>query len=62
MPTDDAEKLAATRLANTLHIPRADAFRALRAAKTDEINWGQAADRILEELAGDGLFPAEVAQ
>ena len=57
MTADDAERLAATRLANVLHIPRADAFRALRAAKTEDINWGQAADRILEELAGEGLFP-----
>lgn len=53
---DDAESLAARRVQNILRGTRAEAFRALRAAKTDEINWGQAADRVLQQLAGDG-FP-----
>jgi len=52
---DDAESLAARRVQNILGSTRAEAFRALRAAKTDDINWGQAADRVLLQLAGEGL-------
>jgi len=53
--TDDAERLAATRVQNTLRIARADAFRLVRAAKVPECNWGQAADAVLLEHAGEGL-------
>lgn len=53
--TDDAERLAATRVQNTLHIGRAEAFRLVRAAKVPECNWGQAADAVILEMAGEGL-------
>lgn len=56
MARDDAESLAARRVQNILGCSRVEAYRALHAAKTDDINWGQAADRVLQELAGPGLF------
>lgn len=53
---DTAENLAARRLVSTLQITRAEAFRLLREKKHAAINWGQAADVVLAERAGPGLF------
>jgi hypothetical protein len=46
---DYAENLAARRIMNTLQITRAEAFRLLREKKTNQINWGRAADAVFEE-------------
>ena len=56
MAKDDPENLAARRVQSTLDISRVEARRALHAAKTDDITWGHAADLVLAELAGPGLF------
>lgn len=60
MPQNDAQRLAARRVQNTLHVDRTTALHLVDQAKTDEINWGQAADLVITERAGDG-FP-EVTQ
>ena len=53
---DSAQKLAARRVQNTLNIPYTRALRLVNEAKVPECNWGQAADAVLLEQAGEG-FP-----
>lgn len=53
---NSAEKLAARRIQNTLDILYTEALALLRAAKVPEVNWGTAADVVIEEAAGPG-FP-----
>ena len=55
MKMSDAERLAIRRVANTLRIPAGDAGRLLLRRKTDDNNWGQAADAVILEHAGEGL-------
>jgi hypothetical protein len=57
MNDNTPRKLAATRVQNTLQIPRQDAFRLIDQAKTDDLNWGQTADEVIAAKAGPGLFP-----
>jgi hypothetical protein len=52
-----AQKLAARRVQNTLGWNYTRALRAVIQYKTDEINWGQAADAVIAAQAGPGLFP-----
>jgi urease gamma subunit len=61
MPTgNSAQKLAARRVQNTLQWNYTRALRAITEAKTEDTNWGQAADTVIAEQAGPG-FP-EVAE
>lgn len=53
---NSAQKLAARRVQNTLQWPYTRALRAVTEKKTPELNWGQAADVVLAEQAGPGLF------
>jgi hypothetical protein len=53
---DWARALAAQRLVSVLKISRTKAIRALVEKKTNEINWGQTADAVILEQAGEG-FP-----
>lgn len=59
MTKDHAQKLAARRVQNTLQWPYTKALRAVMEKKTEEINWGKAADAVLAEHAGPGLFEPE---
>lgn len=52
---NSAEKLAARRVQNVLNIPYTRALRLVNAAKVPDCNWGQAADAVLLEHAGEGL-------
>lgn len=52
---NNAQKLAARRVQNTLGWRYTQALRAVTEEKTDEINWGQAADAVLAREAGPGL-------
>jgi hypothetical protein len=52
---NSAQKLAARRVQNTLQWPYTKALRAVTEQKTEDINWGQAADKVLAEHAGPGL-------
>lgn len=56
---NSAQKLAARRVQNTLAWPYTRALRAVTEQKTDDINWGQAADKVLAEQADPGLFEAK---
>lgn len=56
---NSAEELAARRVQNVLQIPYTEALRLLRAAKVPEVNWGTAADVVIEDAIGPGL-PIEV--
>ena len=46
---NSAEKAAARRVQRTLDIPYTLALRQVQEAKTEDIHWGQAADRVLAE-------------
>ena len=52
---NSAQKLAARRVQNTLGWRYTQALRAVTEEKTNEINWGQAADAVLAREAGPGL-------
>ena len=52
---NSAQKLAARRVQNTLGWRYTVALRAVMDAKTEDINWGQAADAVLAREAGPGL-------
>lgn len=56
---NSAQKLAARRVQNTLNIRYTEALRLVTDAKVPECNWGQAADAVLLELAGEGLPETE---
>lgn len=58
---NSAEKLAARRVQNTLNIPYARALRLVNDAKVPECNWGEAAEAVILELAGEGLPGVEGA-
>lgn len=53
------EKRAARRVQCTLQIPYTEALRLVRDAKTDDINWSQAADAVLAGMAGSSLFEGQ---
>lgn len=56
---NNAQKLAARRVQNTLQWPYTKALRAVTEKKHAAINWGQAADVVLAEHAGPGLPETE---
>lgn len=59
MPNDSpAQRLAVRRVQNTLKIRYTRALRLVTDKKTDDINWGQAADAVIAEAAGDGFTEA----
>lgn len=52
---NSAEKRAARQVQNTLGLPYTTALRMVRAKKTEDTHWGQAAEAVIEEKAGPGL-------
>lgn len=53
-----AQKVATRRVQNTLQVSYTQALRWVEEKKTPEMNWGQAADAVIQEQAGTG-FPLE---
>lgn len=58
---NNAEKRAARQVQNTLGVPYTTALRLVRAKKTEDTHWGQAAAAVIEEKAGPG-FPGLEAE
>jgi hypothetical protein len=58
---NSAQKLAARRVQNTLNIRYTEALNLVNQAKVPECNWGQAADAVILEHAGEGLPEPEGA-
>lgn len=56
---NNAQKLAARRVQNTLGWRYTRALRAVTEQKSEGINWGQAADEVIAKNAGPGLFEGE---
>jgi urease gamma subunit len=52
---NSAQKLAARRVQNVLGLRYTEALRLVTMAKVDGCNWGQAADAVILEHAGEGL-------